>query len=336
MKNDLKTAVVLLNLGGPDSLDAVEPFLFNLFNDPEIINFPFSFLFRKKLAKIISVKRAPKIQQQYEKIGGKSPILDITSKQAALLENSLQKKINAKVFIAMRYWKPFTEETVIEVNKFSPDIIVLLPLYPQFSTATTGSSVKEWNRLIKSQNILTNVPVKVIENYHLNDLYIDSFIERIYTALKKFPADKLNDVTVLFSAHGTPVKLVKQCDPYSFQIRETVEKIVKKGKISQNWELCFQSKVGPQKWLTPSTPSVIEEKANEGVKYLLMVPVAFTSDHLETLFELNIEYRHLAGEKGINQFEMTEGLNDSPHFISALENLVLENISGYNSVAEQN
>lgn len=334
MKNDVKTAVVLLNLGGPDSLDAVEPFLFNLFSDPEIINFPLSFLFRKKLAKIISVKRAPRIQQQYEKIGGKSPILNITSKQAALLEISLQKKINARVFIAMRYWNPFTEDTVKEVKSFNPDNIILLPLYPQYSTATTGSSVKEWNRVVSDEKIFKNVPVDLIENYHLNDLYIDSFIERVNSALKKFPEDKINEVTILFSAHGTPVKLVKQGDPYSFQIRETVEKIVEQGKISQNWELCFQSKVGPQKWLTPSTPDVIEQKANKGVKYLLMVPVAFTSDHLETLFELNIEYRHLAGEKGIVQFEMTEGLNNSPIFIEALENLVIQKLYNKNIVEE--
>lgn len=322
-----KTAVVLLNLGGPDSLDAVEPFLFNLFNDPDIINFPLSFLFRTRLAKLISVKRAPKIQEQYKKIGGKSPILDITTKQAQLLEERLNKSMEAKVFIAMRYWKPFTADAMAEIEKYGPDKIILLPLYPQYSTATTGSSVKEWNRYADKSEKLSKIETLLIENYHLNELYIDSFIERINEGLKRFPADKISEVTILFSAHGTPIKLVKEGDPYSIHIKETVDKVAKKGGYKQPWSLCFQSKVGPQKWLTPSTPNIIEENASKGVKYLLMVPVAFTSDHLETLFELNLEYRHLANEKGIKQYEVTEGLNDSPIFIKTLERLVLEKVN---------
>ncbi len=324
MSSNSKIAVVLLNLGGPDSLEAVEPFLFNLFNDPDIINFPFSFLFRKKLAKLISTKRAPKIQEQYKKIGGKSPILETTTKQAKLLEANLNNNIEAKVFIAMRYWKPFTNDALVEIEKYSPDKIVLLPLYPQYSVSTTGSSVNEWNRLVKSYETLKKVPLLLVEKYYLNELYIKAIVERINSALEKFSAEKRDNVTILFSAHGTPIKLVKQGDPYSHHITETVEKVVKTGGYKQPWTLCFQSKVGPQKWLTPSTPTVIEENAANGVKNVLMVPIAFTSDHLETLFELNIEYRHLAEEKGIEQYEMTVGLNDSPIFISALEELVLE------------
>ncbi len=327
MRDNSKTAIVLLNLGGPDSLEAVEGFLFNLFNDPDIINFPLSFLFRTRLAKLISSKRAPKIQLQYEKIGGKSPILVTTKKQAVLLQESLQRNINAKVFIAMRYWKPFTADALVEIEKYSPDKIVLLPLYPQYSVSTTGSSVNEWNKLIKSYESLCNVPVFLVEKYYLNDLYIKAIVERINSALEKFPAEVRNNVTILFSAHGTPVKLVKNGDPYSHHIRETVDKVVETGGYKQPWSLCFQSKVGPQKWLTPSTPEVIEENAAKGVKNVLMVPIAFTSDHLETLFELNIEYRHLAEEKGIKQYEMTVGLNDSPTFISALEELVLEKVN---------
>lgn len=327
MSTNSKTAVVLLNLGGPDSLDAVEPFLFNLFNDPDIINFPLSFLFRTRLAKLISVKRAPKIQEQYKKIGGKSPILDITTKQAKSLELELNKSIPAKVFIAMRYWKPFTEEAITEVEKYGPDKIILLPLYPQYSTATTGSSLKEWNKFAKSSERLSNIPTVLIEKYHLNETYIRAFVERINEGLKRFPAEKVDSVTILFSAHGTPVKLVKEGDPYSIHIKETVDRVAAAGGFKQPWSLCFQSKVGPQKWLTPSTPDVIEENAAKGVKNLLMVPIAFTSDHLETLFELNIEYRHLAGEKGIEKYEVTEGLNDSATFIKALEELVLDQVT---------
>lgn len=327
MSTNSKIAVVLLNLGGPDSLDAVEGFLFNLFNDPDIINFPLSFLFRTKLAKLISSKRAPKIQLQYKKIGGKSPILDTTKKQAELLEVGLNRHMQAKVFIAMRYWKPFTNDALEEIEKYSPHKIVLLPLYPQYSVSTTGSSVNEWNRLIKSYELLRNVPVFLVEKYYLSDLYIKAIVERINSALEKFPAEVRSNVTILFSAHGTPVKLVKQGDTYSHHIRETVDQVVKAGGYKQPWSLCFQSKVGPQKWLTPSTPAIIEENAAKGVKNILMVPIAFTSDHLETLFELNIEYRHLAKEKGIEQYEMTVGLNDSPIFISALEELVLEKVN---------
>jgi protoporphyrin/coproporphyrin ferrochelatase len=326
MSDNNKTAVVLLNLGGPDSLDAVEPFLFNLFNDPDIINFPLSFLFRTRLAKLISSKRHPKIQEQYKKIGGKSPILDTTTKQARLLEAEINKNISAKVFIAMRYWKPFTADAIKEVEKYDPGKIILLPLYPQYSVATTGSSVKEWKKLVSLSEKLKNVETKLIEKYHLDDLYIKAFVERINQGLERFPAAKRDSVTILFSAHGTPVKLVKNGDPYSVHIKETVDKVVKAGAYRQPWSLCFQSKVGPQKWLTPSTPAIIEENAAKGVKNILVVPIAFTSDHLETLFELNIEYRHLAMEKGVKQYEVTEGLNDSTTFISALEKLVLENI----------
>lgn len=327
MSSNSKIAVVLLNLGGPDSLDAVEPFLYNLFSDPEIINFPLSFLFRKKLAKIISGKRAPKIQQQYDKIGGKSPILDITQKQAQMLEERLNKSINAKVFIAMRYWKPFTSDALNLIEKDNFDKIILLPLYPQYSIATTGSSVNEWNRQIHSRNGVAKIETELVDKYHLYPLYINSIVERINEGLHKFPESRRNQVNVLFSAHGTPVKLVKNGDPYSHHIRETVDAVIKAGNIAQPTYLCFQSKVGPQKWLTPSTPVTITELASKGVKDILMVPVAFTSDHLETLFEINREYRHLAKTLGIENFEMTEGLNDSSTFVSALEQLVLEKVN---------
>ncbi len=327
MRDDNKTAVVLFNLGGPDSLDAIEPFLYNLFSDPDIINFPLSFLVRKRLARYISSKRAPKVQVQYERIGGKSPILELSTKQANLLEVRLNKSMNAKVFLAMRYWKPFTADTIAEVEKYDPSKIIFLPLYPHYSIATTASSMNEWKKQVASNEKVKNIPSFLVEKYPTNDLYIQSFIERINAGLAKFPAERKENVTVLFSAHGTPVKLVKIGDPYSYQIKETVETIKDTMKMKQPNRLCFQSKVGPQKWLTPSTPATILEVSKLGVKDLLMVPVAFTSDHLETLFELNVEYRHLAKENGIENFEVTEGLNDSPTFISALEQLVLEKIA---------
>lgn len=319
-----KVGVVLLNLGGPDSLEAVEPFLFNLFNDPEIINFPLSFLFRKRLAKLISTRRAPSIQKQYEKIGGRSPIVDLTNKQAELLERNLQTKgIDANVYIAMRYWRPFTEDVIEQIEKDGVRRVVLLPLYPQFSKATTGSSFKEWERQAARLN---GIATARIEHYYDFAPYLDSIIERINQTFEKFPADARKEVHILFSAHGTPMKLVREGDPYSGQICETVSAVKERGGWTNAHTLCFQSKVGPQKWLTPATPAVIEELAKQGVKNMLVVPIAFVSDHLETLFELDHEYGRLAREKGVEQYEVMEGLNESELFAESLAQLVLGKI----------
>jgi protoporphyrin/coproporphyrin ferrochelatase len=319
-----KIGVVLLNLGGPDSLDAVEPFLFNLFNDPEIINFPLSFLFRKRLAKLISTRRAPSIQEQYLKIGGKSPIVDLTNRQAEILEKNLQAKgVDARVYVAMRYWRPFTEDAIREIEKDGIKKVILLPLYPQFSKATTGSSFKEWER---QSARLNGIKTLKVEYYYDFAPYLDSLIERINQTFQKFPAEKRDEVHILFSAHGTPMKLVREGDPYSGQICETVSAVKTRGGWTNDHTLCFQSKVGPQKWLTPSTPAVVEELAAKGVKNMLVVPIAFVSDHLETLFELGLEYSHLAKEKGVEQFEVMEGLNDSELFAESLAQLVLQKI----------
>jgi ferrochelatase len=322
-----KIGVVLLNLGGPDSLEAVKPFLFNLFNDPDIINFPLSFLFRRKLARTISEKRSPRIIEQYKKIGGKSPLLDLTKKQAEALEIELNRRINCKVYIAMRYWHPFTETTMKQMQKDEVSKIVLLPLYPHYSISTTGSSYNEWNRLIEVYQYFKDIDSKLVKEYYSYPTYIDSIVEGINKSLNKFPEKKIESAVLLFSAHGTPIKLVKQGDPYKFQIEETVKNVMLKGGFKQKHYLSFQSKVGPQKWLEPKTPDVIEKLAEEGIKYVLVIPIAFVSDHLETLFEIGIEFRHLAKEKGIEQFEVMPGLNDSQLFIKALAELVLNNLN---------
>lgn len=319
-----KIGVVLLNLGGPDSLDAVEPFLFNLFSDPDIIDFPGSFLFRKRLAKFISTRRSPGVIKQYEEIGGKSPLKDYTLRQAALLEEKLNERIPASVYVAMRYWKPFTEEALDAIERDGVKKVILLPLYPQFSKATTTSSVKEWEKQLAERDV--NIDHSLIEYYFDQPTYIDAFVERVQQGLERFPDDIRGDVNILFSAHGTPMKLVKQGDPYSHQIKKTVAAIVKRGEFRQTHTLCYQSKVGPLKWLTPSTPDTIADLASKGVWHMLLVPVAFASDHLETLFELGIEYRRQARERGVIQYEVTEGLNDSPKFIDALSELVFEKI----------
>ena len=325
-----KIGVVLLNLGGPDSLDAVEPFLFNLFNDPDIINFPGSFLFRTWLAKLISSKRHPRIQVQYKQIGGKSPLKDFTLGQAKLLEENLNEKFPARVFAAMRYWHPFTEEVLDELEKEAITKVILLPLYPQYSKATTLSSVKEWEKHLKLRGN-TEIEWHLVEHYYDFPPYVDACVERVNQGLEKFPIDLRDKVDILFSAHGPPMKLVREGDPYSGHICETVTAVMNRGGWQNAHHLCFQSKVGPQKWLTPSTPVTIDELAKKGSKIMLVVPIAFASDHLETLFEVGIEFRHLAKEAGIEQFEVTEGLNYSEKFIDALAQLVLQKIENFQS-----
>lgn len=317
-----KIGVVLLNLGGPDSLEAVEPFLYNLFCDPDIIDFPGSFLFRKGLAKLISSRRHPRIQEQYKQIGGKSPLKDHTLRQAALLEEKLNEKFPAKVYTAMRYWHPSTEEAIDEIEKDGINKIILLPLYPQYSKATTESSVKEWERQLKLRGGKPDLESSLVESYYDYPPYIDAFVERVNEGLERFDPERRKDVHILFSAHGTPMKLVRQGDPYSEHIKKTVAAIINQGAFSEANSLCYQSKVGPLKWLTPSTPDTINQLAAKGVKNMLVVPVAFASDHLETLFEVGIEFRHMATAAGVEQFEVTTGLNDSPLFIDALARLV--------------
>jgi len=319
-----KIGVVLLNLGGPDSLDAVEPFLFNLFSDPDIIDFPGSFLFRKRLAKLISTRRSPGVIKQYKEIGGKSPLKDYTLRQAALLEKKLNERLLAKVYVAMRYWRPFTDEALDAIERDGIKKIILLPLYPQFSMATTTSSLKEWQKQLKERG--TKLDYSLIESYFDHPTYIDAFVERVVQGLERFPEELRPGVNILFSAHGTPMKLVRQGDPYSHQISKTVEAIMERGEFKQPHSLCYQSKVGPLKWLTPSTPDTIADLASKGIRHMLLVPVAFASDHLETLFELGIEYRRQAKERGVIQYEVTEGLNDSSKFIEALSELVFERV----------
>lgn len=319
--------VVLLNLGGPDTLDAIEPFLNNLFNDVDIIDFPGSFLIRRWLAKQISTRRAPKVAEQYKKIGGGSPLKAHTLRQAEFLEAELNGHFPTKVYTAMRYWTPFTQDALDAIERDGINRVVLLPLYPQFSKATTESSLKEWKRQLQQRPNLRDLDWTLIAQYYDFPPYIDAFVERIEQGLERFPKEKREQVHLVFSAHGTPMKVVRQGDPYSHQIAETVNEVIKRGGFPHDWSLCYQSKVGPQKWLTPSTPDTIEELAGRGVKQMLVVPIAFASDHLETLFELGIEYRKLADKAGVEQYEVTTGLNDSAKFIDALAQLVVAEVS---------
>ena len=308
----MKTAVVILNLGGPDSLEAIEPFLFNLFSDRDIFKLPFG---QKLFAKIISTRRAPKVSEEYKLIGGKSPINKWTEIQRKMLEEKLQKyESNISVFTAMRYWNPITKDVADKIKSLNFDRIVLLPLYPHYSISTTGSSFNEWDRCFipRNENVLK------INNYQTNPSYISALNQRIDQTILRFPEEIRSDVQLVFSAHGTPISMVKNGDPYSHQIKDTMDKVMQERKYSHPHHLCFQSKVGPVKWLTPATDTMIEDLSKQGKKHLLIIPISFVSDHVETSFELDIEYRHVADENNIENYIVMEGLNDSELFINAL------------------
>lgn len=314
-----KLAVVLLNLGGPDSLEAVEPFLFNLFSDRDIFKLPF----QKKLAAFIAKKRAPKVIEEYKLIGGKSPIGHWTETQRKMLENELRKAdINTDVYIAMRYWHPLSDETAKLVEKGNYSKIILLPLYPHFSISTTGSSFNEWKRYFKGDTS----KLIYINNYFDNETYARAINQRIDESLLRFPENIRKDVQLVFSAHGTPVSYVKKGDPYSHQIKDTVKLIMKQRNNTHEYHECYQSKVGPVKWLEPSTDQMIEELSAKGKKHLLIIPISFVSDHVETSFELDIEYRHVADKVGIENYIVMTGLNDSQLFVDALTGLVKDSI----------
>lgn len=315
-KNTMKKiGVVLFNLGGPDSLEAVEPFLANLFNDRDIFKLPF----QKHLSKFIAKKRAPKVIKEYELIGGSSPIGCWTELQARMLKQKLSSvNINSDVHIAMRYWHPLTDSAAKNIEEGGYDKVVLLPLYPHFSVSTTGSSFNEWKRVFKGDE----KKLVYVNDYYENEKYAAAINQRIDEGLLQFTEEIRKDVQLVFSAHGTPVSYVKKGDPYSHQIKKTIALVMNQRNFSHSHHECFQSKVGPVKWLEPATDKMIEELAANGKKHLLIIPISFVSDHVETSFELNIEYRHIAEKAGIENYIVMTGLNDSQLFVDALAELV--------------
>jgi protoporphyrin/coproporphyrin ferrochelatase len=318
------TAVVLLQLGGPDSLDAVEPFLYNLFCDPDIIDLPLAFLFRKFLARRISRSRAPKVKEYYRYMGGKSPILRLTTRQATALELELNKQGDFRVFVAMRYWHPMTEKVVQQLQEQKIGRVVLLPLFPQYSRSTTGSGVNEWRRVCERSAYAPKM--RVIEEYADHPLLVDAIVRNIRIALQRVRPEERKNVHLVFSAHGTPMKLVRSGDPYQAQVIRTCNAVVDAGAFGLPHYLCYQSKVGPQKWLEPSLVGTIDRLAAERVSHVIVVPLAFVSDHSETLWEINHEVRSDALKKGIRYFDMSPALNASPFFIGALADLVRQTL----------
>ncbi len=320
--SDKKTAVILFQLGGPDSLQAVEPFLYNLFCDSDIFNYPLAFLLRKPIAKIISSMRARSVQHHYITIGGKSPILELTKLQADALETELRKEINAKVYIGMRYSNPDIKSVVQSLSIADFEQVILLPLYPQYSTTTTGSSFNEWKRRCNKYKFDPRCE-KLIHNFHDHPLYIEALTNQINLTLAKFKGIPSKDIHLIFSAHGIPESIIEAGDPYKDQIEKTYELILKKGGWDCPSDLCYQSKVGPLKWVKPSLTESVTRLAETATRYMLVVPVSFVCDNLETLQEIDIQTRRTATELGVKQFEMMPALNANATFISALKELVL-------------
>ena len=321
MERERKLGVVLFQLGGPDSLDAVEPFLYNLFLDPDIIDFPFAKMARPALARLIATTRTKKVKKGYAAIGGKSPIVEWTARQARALEDALRSSLDARVVVAMRYWHPFTAEALQELERCCCAELVLLPLYPQYSKTTTGSSLNEWNRRFPASG-LSGIPAKLVQDFYNHPSYISSLVGQIERTLERFPAPR--EVHLVFSAHGVPVSVIQQGDPYQAQVEETSRLVMERGRWDLPHTVCYQSQVGSGRWLQPSIHGVVVKLAEQGARNLLVVPVSFVSDHIETLHEIDREVREEALQAGIRQFELMPGLNDSSPFIGALADLVLE------------
>jgi ferrochelatase len=314
----MKKAIILFNLGGPDKLENVEPFLFNLFNDPAILNLP-TFL-RYPLAKLISNRRAPVAKKIYAELGGSSPILKLTKEQSDALEiklNQTQKEDEYRCFIIMRCWNPRAEDVIKNVQLYGPDEVVLMPLYPQYSAATSGSSIKEWKDVCKKNNY--HIKTSTICCYPTDQNFINAHTKEIIKKIKN-----LKNFKLIFSAHGLPEKNIKKGDPYQWQVEQSVKKIVDNlNDENLDWILSYQSRVGPLKWIGPSTETIIIENSKIG-KHIVLVPIAFVSEHSETLVELDIEYKEIADANGCKNYTRVPALGINKDFIRAMSELIIK------------
>jgi ferrochelatase len=338
-----RVGIVLFQLGGPDSLDAVEPFLRNLFLDPDIIPMGPLGILRGPLARYIAKKRAVPVASRYAMIGRRSPIAQLTERQRKKLTTALTPYMDPVVVTAMRYWKPFTEDAVAALQAAGPlDELVLLPLYPHYSYATTLSSMKEWRRVYG--NPPGGPPEHAIESFYDHPSYIQAVVQKIGVCLRQFvdrtagagsqdPAaggsQDCSRIHLLFSAHGLPMSLVEKGDPYPKQIAETVRLVNESGaRKYTGWPkthvLCYQSRVGPSKWLEPPFLGTMERLGQQGVKEMLVVPISFVTEHIETLHEINIDGRRDAKKWGIERFRMMPAVGDSAPFIATLQDVVLK------------
>lgn len=313
-----RLGVVLLQLGGPASLADVQPFLEGMLGDPDLFQAPIPKRIRSTLARLAAKWRAGKVRQLYAAIGGKSPIGAITRRQAELLEGHLSATTPCRVFVAMRYGNPSSEDAINEIREVGCDRLILLPLYPHYCGATTGSSFREWQKRCEQAGL--RLLTQRIESYADSPAYISAVADRVREALARFPPGC--EPHLVFSAHGLPRSYIKRGDPYQQQIEASVRLVLRELDLNHSHVLCYQSKVGPQRWLEPSLPDTLRRLGKNGTDAVLVIPISFVSDHLETLSEIDIEAREAALGWGIRHFQTTEGLNDSPTFISALAELV--------------
>ncbi len=324
----MKIAVILFNLGGPDSPEAVEPFLRNLFSDPAIISLPW--FVRLPLAKFIARRRAPLAREIYHQIGGRSPILEETQRQARALEDELSGGgVEAKAFVAMRCWHPFSDGTALAVKNFAPDHIVALPLYPQYSTTTSASSFKDWDRAAKKAGL--DVPLTRVCCYPQESGFIQAAAAKVRAAM----AGARSDISyrLLLSAHGLPKKTIASGDPYQWQVERTAKALVDELGMTDS-VVCYQSRVGPLKWLEPSTDNEIRRAGADG-KGLIVVPIAFVSEHSETLVELDIEYAKLAGAAGVPDYRRAGTVGAAPLFIEGLAGLVRRAVEAKGTISAE-
>ena len=311
----LKTGVILLNMGGPERQEDVAPFLYNLFSDREIIRLGPAWL-QKPLAWHISRKRAKTSRQAYAQIGGGSPLRQRTIQQAKCLQDSLQAEGNYVVAVAMRYWQPRAAEAITTLQAQGVERLIALSLYPHYSRATTGSSISDLKKEL--QRLRSQIPCSTIESWPDHPMYIEALVDNINRGLARFGSQ---DVQIVYSAHSLPVSFIKDGDPYVDHILRTIQAI--ECQTKKTGRLCYQSRSGPVEWLSPSTPEMLKTLAGKGTKNILMVPISFVSDHIETLYEIDILYKKQAEELGMRLLS-SPSLNSHPMFIAGLKDLVLE------------
>jgi ferrochelatase len=318
----MKLGVLVFNLGGPESLRDVKPFLYRLFSDPEIIRIKWSPL-RKAVAYTIATLRKKKSQGYYSQIGGGSPLRRLTEEQAAALEKELKNRgLDARTFVGMCTWKPFLRDAVERVAKSGVDRLVILPLFPQYSFTTTRAGSEVLRRLVAERPAMKALNTSWISTWAEHPTYIESFASSISRELARFSEPE--KVQLLFSAHSIPESYVREGDPYLDQTRASVERIMDRLGRKNPYELSFQSKIGPVKWLEPATNKVIMDYGKRGIQNVLVVPISFVSEHIETLYELDILYQKVAKDAGIPNFRRVPALNSDPTFIRALADIVQE------------
>lgn len=321
----MNRGVLLFNLGGPETIRDVRPFLYNLFSDPEIIRIKSDFL-RKTLARFIARLRHGKSENLYRQIGGGSPLRRITEEQAAALESRLRAMgAPAHVYVGMRCWKPGIDEAVDRILDGGVTQLVLLPLFPQYSVTTTGSCLKYFRELERKHDLGRRMDIRTVETWFDEPLYLEAMADTIRAGLARFSPGREEPVRLLYSAHSIPERYVTDGDPFLDQTRRCVDLINAKLGNAFPSTLCFQSRVGPVKWLGPSTRDAIRDMGRKGIGRVLAVPVSFVSDHIETLQEIDIAYRELALRSGIGEFQRADSLNLNPKFIDALATIVSRN-----------